>query len=102
MPTNTTNVLIPLFSCGNQTGAKFWEAVSDEHGIERDGLYKGTNDVQLRCISVYYNEIGTFLVLSLLILKEQTNDKIFVESLKVQAGKCLFDQQGRTRVPGRC
>jgi tubulin beta len=36
-------------------GAKFWEVVSDEHGIERDGLYKGNNDLQLERISVYYN-----------------------------------------------
>jgi hypothetical protein len=40
------------------TGAKFWEVVSDEHGIEPDGQYKGTNDLQLERISVYYNEIG--------------------------------------------
>jgi len=39
-------------------GVKFWEVVSDEHGIERDGLYKGTNDLQLERISVYYNEAG--------------------------------------------
>ena len=39
-------------------GAKFWEVVSDEHGIERDGQYKGTNDLQLERISVYYNETG--------------------------------------------
>jgi len=44
--------------CGNQIGAKFWEVVSEEHGIESDGLYKGTNDLQLERISVYYNEIG--------------------------------------------
>jgi hypothetical protein len=40
------------------TGAKFWEVVSDEHGIEKDGLYKGNNDLQLERISVYYNEAG--------------------------------------------
>src|SRR5882762_3127095 len=39
-------------------GAKFWEVVSDEHGIDKDGLYKGSNDLQLERISVYYNEIG--------------------------------------------
>lgn len=33
--------------------------MSDEHGIERDGLYKGTNDLQLERISVYYNEVGS-------------------------------------------
>jgi len=39
-------------------GAKFWEVVSDEHGIAPDGLYQGNNDIQLERISVYYNEIG--------------------------------------------
>ena len=41
------------------TGAKFWETVSDEHGIERDGVYKGTNELQLERINVYYNEVGS-------------------------------------------
>lgn len=40
-------------------GAKFWEVVSDEHGIEPDGLYKGTLDQQLERINVYYNEVGS-------------------------------------------
>lgn len=39
-------------------GVKFWEVISDEHGIEPDGLYKGSSDQQLERISVYYNEIG--------------------------------------------
>jgi hypothetical protein len=39
-------------------GVKFWEVVSDEHGIERDGMYRGTNDIQLERIAVYYNETG--------------------------------------------
>ena len=59
-------------------GSKFWEVLSDEHGIERDGLYvlilltpacrslicaflhryKGSNDLQLERINVYYNETG--------------------------------------------
>ena len=41
------------------TGAKFWETVSDEHGIERDGVYKGTNELQLERINVYYNEVSS-------------------------------------------
>ena len=32
--------------------------MSDEHGIENDGTYKGNNDLQLERISVYYNETG--------------------------------------------
>jgi tubulin beta len=39
-------------------GSKFWQTVSEEHGIERDGVYAGTDDQQLERISVYYNEVG--------------------------------------------
>jgi len=42
--------------CGNQIGEKFWEVISDEHGIDPTGSYCGTNDVQLERINVYYNE----------------------------------------------
>jgi len=42
--------------CGNQIGAKFWEVLSDEHGIQSDGSYKGTTDMQLERINVYFNE----------------------------------------------
>ncbi|KAJ7034667.1 Tubulin/FtsZ, GTPase domain-containing protein [Mycena alexandri] len=44
--------------CGNQIGAKFWEVLSDEHGIGGDGVYSGNSDLQLERISVYYNEVG--------------------------------------------
>ena len=27
--------------CGNQIGAKFWEIISDEHGIDPTGSYHG-------------------------------------------------------------
>merc|ERR1712055_405769 len=42
--------------CGNQIGAKFWEIISDEHGIDPTGSYVGTSDLQLERINVYYNE----------------------------------------------
>ncbi|KAJ8272509.1 hypothetical protein GJAV_G00089980 [Gymnothorax javanicus] len=42
--------------CGNQIGAKFWEVISDEHGIDPTGNYVGDSDLQLERISVYYNE----------------------------------------------
>lgn len=32
------------------------EVVSEEHGIQADGTYKGTSDLQLERINVYYNE----------------------------------------------
>ena len=36
--------------CGNQIGAKFWEVVSDEHGIDPTGTYHGDSDLQLERI----------------------------------------------------
>jgi tubulin beta len=42
--------------CGNQIGAKFWEVISDEHGIDPTGTYNGDSDLQLERINVYFNE----------------------------------------------
>ena len=42
--------------CGNQIGQKFWEVISDEHGICGDGGYQGDMHQQLERINVYYNE----------------------------------------------
>jgi len=42
--------------CGNQIGAKFWEVMSQEHGINKVGFYEGDKDVQLERINVYFNE----------------------------------------------
>uniref|UniRef100_T1KFQ9 Tubulin beta chain n=1 Tax=Tetranychus urticae TaxID=32264 RepID=T1KFQ9_TETUR len=44
--------------CGNQIGAKFWEVISDEHGIDPSGSYHGDSECQLERISVYYSEAG--------------------------------------------
>ncbi|PIO73043.1 Tubulin/FtsZ family, GTPase domain protein [Teladorsagia circumcincta] len=49
-------VHIQAGQCGNQIGAKFWEVISDEHGIEPTGIYNGDSDLQLERINVYYNE----------------------------------------------
>jgi tubulin beta len=42
--------------CGNQIGSKFWEVVSDEHGVDPTGTYQGDSDLQLERINVYFNE----------------------------------------------
>ena len=34
-------VHIQAGQCGNQIGAKFWEIISDEHGIGPNGNYDG-------------------------------------------------------------
>jgi len=49
-------VHIQTGQCGNQIGSKFWEVVSDEHGVEAEGQYSGDSDLQLEKINVYYNE----------------------------------------------
>merc|ERR1712066_922432 len=49
-------VHIQAGQCGNQIGAKFWEVISDEHGIDPTGAYHGDSDLQLDRINVYYNE----------------------------------------------
>ena len=48
--------------CGNQIGAKFWEVIADEHGIDPTGTYHGDSDLQLesqwqddrRSLSVFF------------------------------------------------
>ncbi|KAI3386647.1 hypothetical protein SNEBB_002317 [Seison nebaliae] len=43
--------------CGNQIGSKFWEVISDEHGINPNGAYIGNCEaLQLERIDVYFNE----------------------------------------------
>ncbi|UKJ90425.1 tubulin subunit beta [Theileria orientalis] len=49
-------VHIQAGQCGNQIGAKFWEVISDEHGIDASGIYQGDSDLQLERIDVFYNE----------------------------------------------
>uniref|UniRef100_A0A4W3ISF3 Tubulin beta-2A chain n=1 Tax=Callorhinchus milii TaxID=7868 RepID=A0A4W3ISF3_CALMI len=49
-------VHIQAGQCGNQIGAKFWEVISDEHGIDPTGSYHGDSHLQLERINVYYNE----------------------------------------------
>jgi len=49
-------VHLQVGQCGNQIGSKFWSVISDEHGIDPTGVYKGTEDIQLERINVYYNE----------------------------------------------
>jgi len=49
-------VHIQAGQCGNQIGAKFWEMMSGEHGVQPDGSFAGTSDVQLERINVYFSE----------------------------------------------
>ena len=65
--------------CGNQIGAKFWEVVCAEHGIDATGRYQGTEDLQLERVNVYYNEAscGRFVPRAVLMdLEPGTMDSV--------------------------
>ncbi|XP_015171777.1 PREDICTED: tubulin beta chain-like [Polistes dominula] len=49
-------VHIQAGQCGNNVGTKFWEVISDEHGLTPDGIFNGESDLQLQRINVYFNE----------------------------------------------
>ena len=42
--------------CGNEIGLKFWERISDEHGVDPRGQYHEDCDLQLEKIEVFYKE----------------------------------------------
>uniref|UniRef100_A0A8I5UJ48 Tubulin/FtsZ GTPase domain-containing protein n=1 Tax=Pongo abelii TaxID=9601 RepID=A0A8I5UJ48_PONAB len=72
-------VHIQAGQCGDQIGAKFWEVISDEHGIDPTGTYHGDSDLQLDCISVYYNEAtgGKYVPRAILVdLEPDTVDSV--------------------------
>ena len=65
--------------CGNQIGAKFWEVVCAEHGIDSTGRYQGESDLQLERVNVYYNEAscGRFVPRAVLMdLEPGTMDSV--------------------------
>ncbi|CAH2250442.1 jg9577 [Pararge aegeria aegeria] len=72
-------VHIQAGQCGNQIGAKFWEIISDEHGIDPTGAYHGDSDLQLERINVYYNEAsgGKYVPRAILVdLEPGTMDSV--------------------------
>lgn len=38
------------------SSSKFWEVISEEHGLDQTGLFKGDSDIQKERMNVYYNE----------------------------------------------
>jgi tubulin beta len=55
--------------CGNQIGAKFWEVISDEHGIDPTGVYHGNSELQLERINgmFLFPSFSFLLILSSLL-----------------------------------
>ncbi|KAI0214988.1 Tubulin beta-4 chain [Lamellibrachia satsuma] len=72
-------LVLQVGQCGNQIGSKFWEVISDEHGIDPNGSYHGDSDLQLERINVYYNESlgGRYVPRSVLVdLEAGTMDSV--------------------------
>ncbi|KAH7235427.1 beta tubulin [Fusarium tricinctum] len=42
--------------CGNQIGSAFWENIRNEHGLDSDGIFRGTASVQQERLEVYFKE----------------------------------------------
>jgi hypothetical protein len=60
-------------------GAKFWEVISDEHGIDPTGSYQGDSDLQLERINVYFNEATGRLVLTETLRGERIRESGVIE-----------------------
>jgi len=72
-------VHVQLGQCGNQIGAKFWETICEEHGLNQRGEYVGDNEIQLDRINVYYNQnkAGNYTPRAVLVdLERPTLDSI--------------------------
>jgi len=58
---------IQVGQCGNQIGNKFWENITEEHGISPDGSCNGS-DLQKERLDVYLNDArGKFVPRSILV-----------------------------------
>jgi tubulin beta len=49
-------ITIHIGHCGITLGAKFWETLCHEHGIDPNGTYDGDSDQQLERINVFFNK----------------------------------------------
>ncbi|KAF0983432.1 hypothetical protein FDP41_010497 [Naegleria fowleri] len=49
-------VSISVGQCGNQIGQAFWETIRNEHGLNTEGEFTGTNSVLKENLSVYFSE----------------------------------------------
>ncbi|GMK56852.1 hypothetical protein CspeluHIS016_0306920 [Cutaneotrichosporon spelunceum] len=49
-------ISVSVGQAGNQIGTAFWENILQEHGLDKNGKYVGSDDQQLDKVSVYFNE----------------------------------------------
>jgi tubulin beta len=56
-------IVLQIGQCGNQIGAKFWEVIADEHGLDTTGAFVSAegisselNNLRTQRLNVYFNE----------------------------------------------
>ena len=49
-------ISLQVGQCGNQIGTRFWNTICDEHAINEEGRYVGSNNVHLQRSDVYFTE----------------------------------------------
>ncbi|KAG6888791.1 Tubulin beta-2 chain [Termitomyces sp. Mi166 len=48
---------VQVGQAGNQVGETFWNMLLAEHGLDEQGMYKGSDDLQLARAGVYFSEV---------------------------------------------
>lgn len=68
-------IFLHVGECGNNMGAKYWELIASEHGLNEAGDYKGDSDVQLNKIDICFRETsgGRFIPRAVLIDLDPTS-----------------------------
>eukprot|EP00930_Biecheleria_cincta_P023244 TRINITY_DN16823_c0_g1_i1.p1 TRINITY_DN16823_c0_g1~~TRINITY_DN16823_c0_g1_i1.p1 ORF type:complete len:506 (+),score=92.28 TRINITY_DN16823_c0_g1_i1:43-1560(+) len=82
------HVHIQVGHCGNAIGFEFWDLISDEHGIDSTGTYKGDCMQQLNQIEAYFSDSrrGRYVPRAILTDLEPTS----VDRIKASALGQLF------------
>jgi tubulin beta len=57
MPLSREIINIQAGQAGNQVGESFWDMLLAEHGLDRDGLYTGSDPQQLERAGVYFTQV---------------------------------------------
>lgn len=69
-------IVIHMGQCGNRLGAKFWETIADEHGIDSTGNYHGQSDQELEQINVFFNTSMTGRFIPRAVLADLEPDNV--------------------------
>lgn len=81
-------ITVQFGHCGNKIGSKFWEVISDEHRINRDGIRTRSRTSDLERINVYFKETEDQKYVPRAVLVD--TDPSTLDSIRLTAiGKCF-------------